>query len=289
MSRQFDHRTSRSHDNLIETMTLSDHDPQRLPHAGLTAPREPQTPTRIMRIWLALPDWIFRLAGATLLFVFIIPRIPIYFTDFWSSGVWFQPSGSQRILLPWGRLLVDMTYLLMAVGFIFRVRPLSRAARPREILLPLIAACWPFFPWVIKSLGQLTDAMWFPYYNTFMMDPAQWTLPRFLIGSGLIILGNALDVWGYAILVRSFSIVAEARELKITGPYRLVRHPIYLGQIISQAGVWLCYANAHFIWLGFWLVFVVMQLVRSKIEDEVLSRAFGEEYSVWKRRTFWFV
>lgn len=270
-------------------MTLSDHDPQRLPHAGLTAPREPQTPTRIMRIWLALPDWIFRLAGATLLFVFIIPRIPIYFTDFWSSGVWFQPSGSQRILLPWGRLLVDMTYLLMAVGFIFRVRPLSRAARPREILLPLIAACWPFFPWVIKSLGQLTDAMWFPYYNTFMMDPAQWTLPRFLIGSGLIILGNALDVWGYAILVRSFSIVAEARELKTTGPYRLVRHPIYLGQIISQAGVWLCYANAHFIWLGFWLVFVVMQLVRSKIEDEVLSRAFGEEYSVWKRRTFWFV
>jgi len=270
-------------------MTLSDHDPQTLPHAGLTAPREPQTPTGLMRIWLALPDWIFRLAGATLFLMFIIPRIPIYFTDFWSSGVWFQPSGSQRILLPWGRLLVDMTYLLMAVGFIFRVRPLSRAARPREIVLPLIAACWPFIPWIIRSLGQLTDAMWFPYYNTFMMDPARWTLPRFLIGSGLIILGNALDVWGYAILVRSFSIVAEARELKITGPYRLVRHPIYLGQIISQAGVWLCYANTHFIWLGFWLAFVMMQLVRSAIEDDVLAQAFGEDYSTWKRRTFWFV
>lgn len=270
-------------------MTISDPDPHALSCAGLKAPPEPPIPSGLMRIWLALPDWFFRLAGAALFLTFIIPRIPIYFTDFWSSGVWFQLGGSQQILIPWGQLLVDMTYLLIAAGFAFRVPPRSWAAHPREILLPLIAACWPFFPWIIKSVGQWSDATWSPYYNTFMMDPSQWTLPRFLLGSGLIILGNALDVWGYAVLVRSFSIVAEARELKITGPYRIVRHPIYLGQMIAQAGVWLCYANTHIIWLGFWIVFVAMQLMRSTIEDEVLERAFGEEYSAWKRKTFWFV
>ncbi len=268
---------------------MSEPDSQTPSYAGQTEPPEPPLPSGLMCIWLALPDWVFRLAGATLFFTFIVPRIPFYVTDFWSSGVWFQPNGAQRIPIPWGRLLTDMTYLLIAAGFIFRVPPRSRAARPREIVLPFIAACWPFFPWIIKSIGELTDAMWSPYYNTFMMDPSQWTLPRFLLGSGLIILGNALDVWGYAVLVRSFSIVAEARELKITGPYRIVRHPIYLGQMIAQAGVWLCYANTRIIWLGFWLVFAVMQLVRSRIEDEVLERAFGEEYSAWKRKTFWFV
>jgi protein-S-isoprenylcysteine O-methyltransferase Ste14 len=267
-------------------MTISEPNLHPLSPAGMT---EPPAPSWFLRIWLALPDWVFRLAGASLFLAFIIPRVPSYFSDFWSSGVWYQPSGSRRILIPWGRLLIDTTYLLIAVGFIFRMPPRSRAARLREILLPLIAASWPFFPWIIKSIGQLTDAGWSPYYNTFMMDPAHWTMPRFLFASGLIIFGNALDVWGYVILVRSFSIVAEARALKVNGPYHIVRHPIYLGQMIAQAGVWLCYADPHLVWLGFWLAFVVMQLVRSAIEDEVLEQAFGERYLAWKRKTFWFV
>jgi hypothetical protein len=277
------------HADFAEMIAMAEPDLHTPSHSSLTEPSEPQAPSGLVRIWLALPDWVFCLAGASLFLALIIPHIPGYFTDFWSSGVWFQPSGSQRILIPWGRLLIDSTYLLIAIGFIFRVPPCLRATRSREIVLPLITACWPFFPWIIKSFGQLTDAGWSPHYNMFMMDTAHWTVTRFLCGSGLIILGNAFDVWGYVVLVRSFSIVAEARELKVTGPYRIVRHPIYLGQMFAQAGVWLCYANTHIVWLGFWLAFVVMQLVRSTIEDEVLARAFGEEYLAWRRKTFWFV
>ena len=111
----------------------------------------------------------------------------------------------------------------------------------------------------------------------------------FLCGTALIVVGNLIDVSGYATLFRSVSIAAEARELKVTGLYRIVRHPIYLGQILAQAGVWLFYARTHVVWITFYVAFVAMQLYRSRLEDRVLQRAFGEPYLTWKRRTFWFV
>ena len=113
--------------------------------------------------------------------------------------------------------------------------------------------------------------------------------PQVFGGASLIILGNALDLSGYATLFRSFSVLPEARELKTTGLYRFVRHPVYLGQFISQAGVWLIFAPAHWVWWSFYVTFIVLQLWRTKREDAVLERAFGNDFREWKERTFWFV
>ena len=80
----------------------------------------------------------------------------------------------------------------------------------------------------------------------------------------------------------------EARVLKITGPYRFVRHPIYLGQFLAQAGVWLVLANTHWVWIAFYVCFVALQLIRTRMEDKVLGDAFGASHRDWKLRTFWF-
>lgn len=245
-----------------------------------------------MRLWLWLPDWVFRVLGAAVFVAFLYPRVPVYFTNFWSAGAWFQPDSGNpdsRIYMPWGRLLIDLTYLLIAVSFVVRRTPLRRAERAREIVLPVIAAYWPFLPWMILRFAEWSEAPWRSAYQALMEDPRKWTSTRFLAGSLLIIGGNALDVWGYATLVRSLSIVAEARVLKVTGPYRFVRHPIYLGQMVAQAGVWLFYAPTHVVWIAFWGAFVGMQLYRSRIEDDVLGRAFGVAFADWKKGTFWFV
>lgn len=245
-----------------------------------------------MRLWLWVPDWVFRGLGAVAFLVFIAPRLPMYFGNFWGVGAWYQSNlrdPATRVSAPWGQLLVDLTYLLIAISFIIRTAPRQRAARAREIVPPIIAAFWPFIPWWAVSIGKLFDAGWVGAYELFMINPSRWSPVQFICGTSLIILGNALDVWGYATLMRSLSIVAEARELKVRGPYRLVRHPIYLGQMFAQAGVWLFYANTHIVWVAFWAAFVAMQLFRSRIEDEVLARSFGEGYLAWKRKTFWFV
>ncbi|MEK6643447.1 MAG: methyltransferase [Planctomycetota bacterium] len=257
--------------------------PQTLEHAPV--PRR----SWLMRLWLWVPDWVFRVAGVAVFVSFISPRVPMYLKDFWSVGSWFQPAGAKKIAMPWGTVLVDVTYLLIVLGFVFRIPPRTRAARPREIVLPMVAAFWPFVPWWILGFARQFHAGWADDYSVFMMDGGTWTMTRFAVGSGLIILGNALDVWGYATLLRSLSIVAEARVLKVHGPYRIARHPIYLGQFLAQGGMWLFYANTHAVWIAFWAVFVTMQLVRSKIEEGVLERAFGETYRQYKAKTFWFV
>ena len=48
--------------------------------------------------------------------------------------------------------------------------------------------------------------------------------------------GLAVQVAGKAVLGRSFGAVAANRGVVTAGPYRWVRHPIYLGYLISHAG-----------------------------------------------------
>lgn len=240
-----------------------------------------------MRLWLATPDWLFRAMGAGFFFVFLAVRLPAYADGFWENTSGYRFANGLIILVP-HRVLVDVTYLLIALAFCFRLKPRERAARAREVVLPIIAAFWPFLPFALLGVLKIVEPDWANQFEAFMGDPRSWAPWQFLAGSALLVLGNLLDVWGYATLFRSVSIAAEARQLKVTGPYRIARHPIYLGQFLAQGGLWLFYARTHAVWIAFYVCFVVMQLYRARVEEEVLERAFGEEYLTWKRKTFWF-
>jgi protein-S-isoprenylcysteine O-methyltransferase Ste14 len=49
--------------------------------------------------------------------------------------------------------------------------------------------------------------------------------------------GMILALYSLTYLGKRFSIVPEARGLVTSGPYQLVRHPIYLGEIIAGVGL----------------------------------------------------
>ncbi len=269
----------------------------RRPGAPLRATPVSTTPaTRsgwVARLWFATPDWVFRVMGAGFFFTYLATRLPEYSDGFWQACGWYRFAGGFTLYFPY-RALVDITYLLIALAFCFRLKPLARAARAREIVLPVTVAFWPFLPFAIQAVLQ-TSALqaaapeWSAQYEAFMFSPTPLPAWQFITGSALLVIGNVFDVWGYAVLFRSISIVAEARVLKVTGPYRIVRHPIYFGQFLSQGGLWLFYANTHLVWVCFYLCFVVMQLYRARIEEDVLERTFGETYGIWKRKTFWFI
>jgi len=66
------------------------------------------------------------------------------------------------------------------------------------------------------------------------------------------------------------------------GPYAIVRHPLYLGEIVALAGVALQYLSA---WALLLLALVcAFQLQRMKYEERVLSEVFPE-YGDYVTRT----
>ena len=83
-------------------------------------------------------------------------------------------------------------------------------------------------------------------------------------------------------LGRSISILPQARRLVTWGPYALVRHPLYLGEIVAIIGVALQY-------LSTWALLLVglqfaFQLLRIENEERVLVQVFPE-YADYVART----
>ena len=54
--------------------------------------------------------------------------------------------------------------------------------------------------------------------------------------AGLMAVGFLLQLWAKLTLRRSFGVVAANRGVKASGPYRLVRHPMYAGYALTHIG-----------------------------------------------------
>ncbi|HET9017611.1 MAG TPA: isoprenylcysteine carboxylmethyltransferase family protein [Thermomicrobiaceae bacterium] len=98
----------------------------------------------------------------------------------------------------------------------------------------------------------------------------------------LLLLGMGWAIWSLATLGRCFSIVPEVRGLVTGGPYRWVRHPVYLGEITATLGLLLPILSA---WnVAVFAVFCALQLWRTHNEEAGLAAAFPE-YEDYRRRT----
>ena len=99
--------------------------------------------------------------------------------------------------------------------------------------------------------------------------------------TGLVLLGDSLAFLSYVWLIvavlflgRCFGLLPEARGLVRRGPYRLVRHPVYLGEFGAVAGFLIGAPSA---WnAGCALVFAAAQAVRMRLEERALEREFPE-------------
>ena len=105
-----------------------------------------------------------------------------------------------------------------------------------------------------------------------------------LAGLALTVLGLLFAVWGRFHLGRYWSgiiTLKEGHELIRSGPYRLVRHPLYTGFLLAVLGSALTAGTADAL-AGFLLI-LIAYLIKVRREEAVLSREFGDQYVRFKR------
>jgi protein-S-isoprenylcysteine O-methyltransferase Ste14 len=108
------------------------------------------------------------------------------------------------------------------------------------------------------------------------------------LGIVLMLGGIALRAWSNRLLgefyTRTLRTVEQQRLVR-DGPYRVLRHPGYLGCLLMWAGAGLATAN----WLAAVLIVFVMVAAygfRIGAEERMLVGAFGQEYEQYRRRTW---
>ncbi len=101
------------------------------------------------------------------------------------------------------------------------------------------------------------------------------------VGTALMASGLVLSLYAKVALWRSFGLVAANRGVKHGGPYRLVRHPMYLGYAITQVGFVLL--NPSLTNLGLYSAAFGLQLLRLRAEEGLLSQ--DPAYAAYMRTT----
>ncbi|MGB4861518.1 MAG: isoprenylcysteine carboxylmethyltransferase family protein [Tepidiformaceae bacterium] len=102
-------------------------------------------------------------------------------------------------------------------------------------------------------------------------------------GAAIQMLGLAMVIVCFLTIGKSFGVVAANRGLKVHGPYRIVRHPIYFSHSITQAGFVI--ANPGGLNLAIFCTVLVFQLLRINSEERVLSET--SDYESYRRTVRW--
>jgi len=172
------------------------------------------------------------------------------------------------------RVVSLLAFAGMLLVFRGRGRPKTQPPHggSRVPVVANIAACGLFFPSLVIFAGGTEAGM---------------ALPLALSGCLIAIAGAALVLRSRAALGPAWSFAPRAEEgtgLVTTGPYRLVRHPIYLGLSLLALGQALAFAS----WPA--VAIVLCGIVptfawRARVEEDLLSRTFGERFAAYRQRT----
>lgn len=141
---------------------------------------------------------------------------------------------------------------------------------------PVRARAKGLAPSIVATLGAFfaVTVVWLPRVELgFAMS---------LLSLMLILTGMVFSTYTLLFLGRSFSIMPQARELVTSGPYALVRHPLYLGEGLAIIGTMLQFISP--LALAIVGLQCAFQVLRMKNEETVLMSQYPE-YRDYMART----
>lgn len=129
---------------------------------------------------------------------------------------------------------------------------------------------------LLLQLALLLAFVRFPFTGYRWLPRTGWVVPA---GLALHLVSIVLDVWAIRCLGRNWSgtvAIKVDHELVRTGPYRFLRHPIYVAMIGMYLGTAMVSGELHGL-LGV-LVAVIAYARKIRIEERGLRAQFGSAY-----------
>ena len=143
---------------------------------------------------------------------------------------------------------------------------------------------WPMMLTLTTGYVLVGIALWRPLPIT--LSPGIH-LSILAVGSMLYFPGIALYLWGYWTLGRMFGISSglgatlyQDHRLIRSGPYRYLRHPMYLAVILAAFGALLIFRTSAMVLFSLSSLVVI---VRAQREEQLLADEFGEEWNAYRQ------
>jgi len=175
----------------------------------------------------------------------------------WGSFLWrhivsYDDQGQTLILL---FILVES---ILVVIFLFRKKPTDISVKIPD--------------WVAALAGTFAPLLFIPENSGLFLPSA----------NTLLVTGTIIVFLAYLSLNTSLGIVPADRGVKITGLYRIVRHPMYLGYIVLDTGYLLLNASPYNLLI--FIIIICAIIWRIRAEEAFLEHA-NADYSKLKKQT----
>ena len=205
-----------------------------------------------MSMSATLPNWsyhrVMRLFGGMWFML-------LAFFVLWGIRLKLEAAISIVDLVPWLLSSFCLAGFYMIVATLIMTRPPPKAHASG--LLPRVAAfVGTYTPWTITFFSKTNEA-----------------LPN-LLSTACVMIGLIVMLVTIRHLGRSFSLVPQARSVVQTGPYRWIRHPLYLSEELTVLGLVLQYLSPVAVLIL--VTHIGVQVCRILYEEDLLRRICPE-------------
>jgi protein-S-isoprenylcysteine O-methyltransferase Ste14 len=106
-----------------------------------------------------------------------------------------------------------------------------------------------------------------------------------LLGAACLIISTAFAIWARLALGTRWSFLDDIKvdhQLRTKGPYSITRHPMYTGTLGMLLGSMFMSGLSN--WAAYFLVWLIIDLVKIPSEERLLKETFGEQYIQYQQQ-----
>lgn len=180
-------------------------------------------------------------------------------------------------LLYWGGVLVLARRVRKQIGRSPNLKPRGSREKALWIAWFIVILTWIGQPFLISS-GTSNPVL--------HLIPSLLHSAGLALGLALVALGYAATLWSYVAMGNTWRIGINTKEkttLVNVGPYRWVRHPIYLFQIVMLAGAAMLLPTA--ISFSILVIHFISVQIKAADEEKYLQTVHGDAYRNYQSRT----